>query len=76
MGRRWSRLLVDAIDPVLADSPFQEGQTGEPPTAAFNTLSPRRGSSRLMRARWLSPSRTVRTTKTLRRHRTGASLTG
>lgn len=32
MTRRWSQLLVDAIDPVLAESPFQAGQTGEPPT--------------------------------------------
>jgi hypothetical protein len=32
MVRRWSQLLVQAIDPVLADSPFQAGQTGEPST--------------------------------------------
>ena len=30
MPTRWSTLLVDTIDPVLAGSPFQPGQTGEP----------------------------------------------
>jgi len=43
MARRWSRLLVEAIDPILADSPFQAGQTGEPPTD--DIPAPRRGAS-------------------------------
>ena len=45
MARRWSRLLVDAIDPVLADSPFQAGQTGEPRTDDFPGRTPRPGAS-------------------------------
>lgn len=32
MARRWSTLLVETIDPFLDRSPFQAGQTGEPPT--------------------------------------------
>src|SRR3954454_23617376 len=32
MARLWSQFLVDAIGPVLAGSPFQAGQSTEPPT--------------------------------------------
>jgi hypothetical protein len=46
MAERWSRLLVEAIDPVLADSPFQAGQTGEPPADATpDWWTPRPGAS-------------------------------
>ena len=46
MSERWSRLLVRTIDPVLADSPFQPGQTGEPPAdAAPDWWTPQPGAS-------------------------------
>jgi hypothetical protein len=45
MARRWSRLLVDAIDPVLVGSPFQPGQTGEPATDEEPGWTPRPGAS-------------------------------
>lgn len=45
MARQWSRLLVDTIDPVLAASPFQAGQTGEPPTDDFPGWQPPSGAT-------------------------------
>ena len=45
MARRWSTLLVEAIDPVLARSPFLPGQTGERPAGDSPGLDLRPGAS-------------------------------
>jgi hypothetical protein len=45
MARRWSTLLVETIDPVLAGTPFQAGQTGEPPTDDLPSPALRLGAS-------------------------------
>jgi hypothetical protein len=45
MARRWSQLLVDTIDPLLEDGPFQAGQTGEPTPDDVPGWSPHSGAS-------------------------------
>jgi hypothetical protein len=36
--QRWARLLADAIDPVLAGTPFQAGQIGASPDGAVSGI--------------------------------------
>lgn len=45
MARRWSRILVEAIDPVVAGSPFQAGQGGEWSSNDSPGPGPRSGAS-------------------------------
>lgn len=45
MARRWSQLLVETIDPVLAGTPFQPGQTGESPLEEPSGPASRPGAS-------------------------------